>query len=303
MTAPHEENPTAQVSTIITTMGRPELVDAVTSALNQTMPSQVIVTIADPSRTTEVLRILASNDLHNSVQLAKPSRRLNGSEARNFGATRADGNYVAYLDDDDWWHPAKLSHQVSAIRSSAADISTGAAWMLRSKEPAFRDRRMVPHIDPTTRNSLEYVLRRPRVRYGRYLIQTSTLLIARAALRKLAWKETMPRHQDWDLYLRACELDLQRTHCQQAVTFVRQNSDSSVSKSQNIHASLTWAASLNADPHSLNDFLLTIPISQSIAARDFTTAKSAIKLLRPGRVSPPVALHLGHALYKGCRAR
>lgn len=43
-------------------------------------------------------------------------RHVNGAVARNVAIKQAHGEYIAFLDDDDWWEINKLEEQVKALR-------------------------------------------------------------------------------------------------------------------------------------------------------------------------------------------
>jgi len=101
------------VSVIVAT-NRPSafLDEALTSVGNQTHPRVEVHVIDDGSEDPEsIVRTVAE---HPGVTLVR--RDASGvSSARNFGVAASRGEFVAFLDDDDRWHPRRLELQLAAL--------------------------------------------------------------------------------------------------------------------------------------------------------------------------------------------
>ena len=95
--------------------GAKYLAEAIESAYAQTRSPDEVIVVDDGStdRTAELVREFANRPGFCAV------RKVQGGEAsaRNAGVTRARGEYVAFLDHDDVWHPAKLERQLSEFES------------------------------------------------------------------------------------------------------------------------------------------------------------------------------------------
>lgn len=86
--------------------------EAIRSVLDQTWSNREIVVVDDGSTDDSVQVIQGFGDKVRLIQ--QENQHL--SAARNTGIRAAKGNWVAFLDSDDLWHPRKLELQVAALR-------------------------------------------------------------------------------------------------------------------------------------------------------------------------------------------
>lgn len=101
------------VSVIIPTYNRCKYVqEAIDSVLAQSFTNYELIVIDDGStdKTDEVIKTKYKDRLRYFWQ---PNQ--GESKARNNGIALAQGDYLAFLDSDDKWHPDKLKYQVDAI--------------------------------------------------------------------------------------------------------------------------------------------------------------------------------------------
>jgi glycosyltransferase involved in cell wall biosynthesis len=106
---------TNHVTVILATHNRRELVGrAIRSVLSQTFPNWNLLIVDDGSSDgTETELSAYANDKRITIIRLDPAR--GGAAARNAGLDVAQGDLIAFLDDDDVWHPAKLQAQVSFL--------------------------------------------------------------------------------------------------------------------------------------------------------------------------------------------
>lgn len=100
----------ADISVIIPTCDRPELLaQAVDSVLRQSLQPREILVLDNGTKPVNAAC------LPPSVTVVRLPPRVGPSRARNHGAAIAEGHYVAFLDDDDWWDPDFLQHARKAM--------------------------------------------------------------------------------------------------------------------------------------------------------------------------------------------
>lgn len=99
------------VSTIITTHNRLSLLPrAIESVLNQTYNDLECIVVDDASDDGTEEYCLNRRDIR-YIRIPK-SESKGGNHARNIGIEASLGEYIAFLDDDDYWLPQKIEKQV-----------------------------------------------------------------------------------------------------------------------------------------------------------------------------------------------
>lgn len=101
---------------------------AIDSALNQKVPVEVIV-INDrsPDALDEVMEQYRENP---ALSYVKNEENLGAAKTRNKAVAMARGEFVAFLDADDYWAEEKLSKQLDALNKSGAVLCCTARELM-----------------------------------------------------------------------------------------------------------------------------------------------------------------------------
>ncbi|MCR2793526.1 glycosyltransferase [Microbacterium sp. zg.Y625] len=266
-----------RVAAVIPTIGRPELVRAVRSALDQSVPVWPVVVLDRPWLQREVNEQL--RDLPHELVLTTGA--VGGASARNLGVRSARADVIGFLDDDDEWLPDKTFQQLELLKKSPRAIATSRARLIGRKERIVPER---PYV--SGQPIADYLLDRSSITLRKNFMQSSTLLIPRQTAINVPWRDELPRHQDWTLLI---DLVAQRmevmTHPDPLVN-VYQGSTASVSRSKDWRASEAWLNTFGAkaSPKSRADFLCSVVVRSAIAAGDYRQALHILKraiALRP----------------------
>lgn len=187
------------VSVVIPTRGRPELLArALRSALAQTHRDLEIVVVVDGPDPETAALLRSMNE--ERIRMIENPTPLGGAAARNVGIREANGEWIALLDDDDEWLPAKLERQLALLEG--VDQPAMASCRIITRTP--RAEWVGPRRAPRDGEHLSEYLFRPRLPFARGArLQTSALLVPRQLALDLPWDETLPRFQDFDWILRA----------------------------------------------------------------------------------------------------
>jgi Glycosyltransferases involved in cell wall biogenesis len=216
----------------------------VDSALAQSMADIEVIVVVDgeDEQTVEVLKAVTDD----RVRVVPLAESVGGSEARNIGARKGSGEFVAFLDDDDEWSRNKLAKQLDIARKSQAQFPVVTCRLI-ARRPEGDE--MWPARQMRTGESMsEYLLcRDASIRQGEGFIQTSTLLVPRKLLLAVPFATGLPRHQDWDWLIRVS------AHTgvsfewvwEPLVIYHISGTGNSVSAGDSLAASLSWVRAAN----------------------------------------------------------
>lgn len=224
------------VTTVIPTRYRPEsLLRAVASALAQTHPEiEVVVVIDGPDPVTESMLFALADPRVHVVALPAP---LGGSDARNAGIAAAQGEWVAFLDDDDEWLPNKIEHQLALASQQCGDPIISCRFFARTEA----GERIWPERLPEAAELLcEYLLARPGLCSSDGFVATTTIFTRRSVLRRVPFRRGLKKHQDWDWVLRATRAGARVFFCPQALAKREMRSHPSIGQSADWRFSLGW---------------------------------------------------------------
>lgn len=107
-----------KISCIIPTYNRPKfLEEAIKSVLAQTLKSYEIIIVNNGRK-----KLILPDDLSQKLIVYNIVSQAGASQARNFGASLARGDYLAFLDDDDLWNSEYLEKVTEALETGAECI-------------------------------------------------------------------------------------------------------------------------------------------------------------------------------------
>lgn len=182
---------TDSVSVLIPTFnGGQWITQAIESVLAQTVPPTEIIVVDDGS--TDDTRQRLAPYMDRICYLVQANQGV--AVARNHAIAHSTGEFIAFLDADDVWHPRKLELQLKAMAADPAlgVLGTGVYdW-------------------PTTAVPLPRRCRATRVSWRRLVIKnsltTSSVLVRRKVLERVGLFDPQLRGpEDYDLWLRIAE--------------------------------------------------------------------------------------------------
>lgn len=184
------------ISVIIPTHNRSAMLDrAINSVLKQTYTNFEIIVVDDASTDNTESLVLQYEDPR--VSYIKINESKGANFARNTGVRRSNGEYLAFLDDDDIWFPNKLFLQVQMLKndSNLGLVYTGIEVVTEGEETRYS-------IKPKFNGDISKTILTDNC-----IGTTSTVVLSRKVFEEAGgFDENLPQLQDYDLWIRIAQI-------------------------------------------------------------------------------------------------
>lgn len=182
------------ISVIIPTYNREEtLSKAINSVLQQTYKNWELIIIDDASTDHTDRLIKQYNDTR--IKYFRNKDNQGANYCRNLGAKYARGEFLAFLDSDNYWVPQKLEKEVMEIKGTQDTIIFCQCKIIDTKNKNISREIYIRSEDI------------PALLVETNIIDTSAALISHKNFDKMGGFDiNMPRFQDWEFFFRAANL-------------------------------------------------------------------------------------------------
>ncbi len=176
----------ALVSVIIPTYKRAALLARAIGSVQRQTYSHLEIIVVDDGLTDDTPAVVESLG-DQRIRYVRHDMNRRAPAARNTGIHIATAEFIGFLDDDVEWEPEKVAHQLRLLNRYDAVLCTrpgAVGGRYRRKERVALD----------------------DLRRNRFTTGGTSILMARAdALRDTLFDETLPRSQDWDMFIRLAQ--------------------------------------------------------------------------------------------------
>lgn len=203
------------VSVICRSIGRSELSDALLSLKKQSYENLEVI-LVDALGTgidSELLSVL--NGTPSWLNTVSSGKRLTRSPAANLGLSCCKGDYIIFLDEDDWIAPSHIEKLISCLET---DESIGVAYSstrVCSKEGVY--------LDESYASAFSYA----KLRRGNFIPIHSAVFRASLVQDGTTFDDSLDLFEDWDFWLQLAE-KTNFKHIELESAYYRQGGDSAV---------------------------------------------------------------------------
>jgi len=252
------------VTALVPTTGRKSLCHAIKSIQNQSHNIQRIL-VVDDSLDQDV--DLGKDE---SITLIRTGGKTGPAYARNLGLGLVKTDWVAFLDDDDYWLPNHVEVLLTFCASHNLDAAYSSALIFGLKRPQVLYQ---GNVDP-----LMAVYERPSWRKTKHYLPTPGLMISREVVGHLPFNNNLHEREDLWFAHKIFEYQFRLRQSPEATLIVNQNSIRSIERTS-LEADLSWAQRLElVDSSAKENFLVGTAFRNAVVRRDLRAIRKISKL-------------------------
>ncbi|EMF7384448.1 glycosyltransferase family 2 protein [Vibrio parahaemolyticus] len=167
------------------------IADCLNSVTSQTITPKEIIIIDDCSNDSEKLNEIVeeiSLSSNVSIRVFRNKNNMNGAYGRNKGMQKAEGEFIALIDGDDYWKKNHIEENLTFLTEEKCDfVYSNVLYKYESK---YIERKVVDANVLT--NKFDALLMSPP--------QTGSFFFRRTLSEKVKFDEKLKRHQDYQFF-------------------------------------------------------------------------------------------------------
>lgn len=189
-----------KVDVIIPTYKRPVFLKRAIDSVLQQSYENVDIIVVDDNNDGDIYRketetLMLEYQENKRVNYIKHSSNLNGAAARNTGIRESTADYIAFLDDDDFYLPEKIERQVKVLEG-AGEKYGGCCCFHTRRYKRFAYKAYTVEVNHTGDYRFEFLS-------GLTSMPSSTLLLKSKVFEVIGgFDESFKRHQDMEFLMR-----------------------------------------------------------------------------------------------------
>lgn len=169
---------------------------AIQSVISQTYKNWELIIVDDGSKDDTEQRVIAIKD--DRIRFIHYDRNQGANHARNLGMKEAKGQYFAFLDSDNEWHPDYLEKQLIWLENSneQIDVVFARSCICNNDHKSLFPCEVADELDTD-----EKII---RCAMFRSVFDTNVVCMTRKVWEESReeFNENLRRHQDWEYFLR-----------------------------------------------------------------------------------------------------
>lgn len=271
---------------------------ALESVLSQTIQNFEVLIIDDGSTPAIAAQIqhLVDSFEDTRFKLLRHKINKNGAAARNTGIHAASGQYICFLDSDDYWLPNKLELVFNCIKTKISDEYFLIHHQYRNSNNGI----LAEALPKTPKGKNQSVAHYSFVINNVGGIQSSTICVPVKLARLCLFDERFLGHQDWDFALQVGAFTQTFVLIPEPLTIRSKDSDYSVADNLSWRYSLWFYAQRASyfDNYSAQCYFQRVVLRKAVFSLDFTAAISNKLLLRVLLTKPYTTIKILAAFIK-----
>ncbi len=215
------------------------LAETVESTLQQAYKNIEVIIIDDGSKDSSYQ--IAKQYESPQVTVVKQINK-GASAARNYGIALAKGDYLQFLDADDFLHPQKIEHQLNTLKDYSDLYLIGGTWQrfVKSLDNLYGE------IAPKTQQEVQcfdkvsWLVNRPMMIPNTWLVSRKLIELAGP------WDEELTLNDDGEYFYRVIAASAGVVIDRRSVTYYRSFNAASLSSKNDRKAMLSWIKSIQS---------------------------------------------------------